>query len=549
MIYLNNQVKIKVISSLEKIYHNDKVPAKALSDFSMLKNEKKSFQIAIESETDFDAELILNSPFNITSVYSVKHIKSDLPMFKGADEYYRYSEDGYYPDLLLPIKRKIKITKGVNVFWVEICSDSQSIGENFIEFLLSENGAIVAETSINIEVINCELEFNDFVYTNWFHTDCLMSHYGFEAFSDEYWRVTENFLKTANEYGMNCVLTPIFTPPLDTEIGKERPTVQLVDISVDNGIYSFNFDKLTQWIEMSERCGIKYFEMAHFFTQWGARHAPKIMATVDGKYKKIFGWETKATSKEYKKFLTNFSIEFKKYIEERNLKDRVLIHVSDEPNFSMLLSYSQASKLIHKLYKGYKIVDALSDVWFYKLGIVSNPIPSNDHIHNFIGKCNDLWTYYCSAQNKKCVSNRFFCNDSIRTRVIGYQMFKFDIKGFLHWGYNFYYTQLSKELIDPYKVSDAGGKFPSGDSYTVYPAKDGTAYHSIRLKVFFDALQDMAALNTLEKLTNKEECLKIIEENQKHSITFSDYPHNDEWLLDTRENVNKKIKEIIANGD
>ena len=211
----------------------------------------------------------------------------------------------------------------------------------------------------------------------------------------------------------------------------------------------------------------------------------------------------------------------------------------------MIYSYSKASKLIHKLYKGYKIVDALSDVWFYKLGIVSTPIPSNDHINNFIGKTDELWTYYCSAQNKKNVSNRFFCNDSLRTRVIGYQMFKFDVKGFLHWGYNFYYTQLSKSLIDPYKVSDAGGKFPSGDSYTVYPSKDGTALHSIRLKVFFDALQDMAALNSLEKLTNKDYCIKILEKTSDKELTFSNYPHSDDWMLNTREKINYAIKESI----
>ena len=544
-----NSVKIKIISSLEKIYHGDKVPTNTLSYFSMLKNEKKSFQIAIESEHELEAEFILSSPFDNTKIYSVEHIKSDFPMNKtGTDDYYRFSEDSYYPDLLLPVEKNVKINKGITVFWVEVTSSSKNIGENTFDITLVKNNTVVADTSLKIEIIDCELDFNDFVYTNWFHSDCLMSYYGFDAFSDEYWRVTENFLKTANEYGMNCVLTPIFTPPLDTEIGQERPTVQLVDVSFINGVYSFNFDKLTKWIEMAKRCGITHFEMAHFFTQWGARHAPKIMATVDGEYKKIFGWETKAASKEYKKFLTDFSVEFKKYLEENNLKDNVLIHVSDEPNFSMLFSYAKASKLTHKLYKDYKVVDALSDVWFYKLGIVSNPIPSNDHIHNFFGKGKDLWTYYCSAQNKKYVSNRFFCNDSIRTRVIGYQMYKFGIKGFLHWGYNFYYTQLSKAVIDPYKVSDAGGKFPSGDSYVVYPAQDGTAYHSIRLKVFFDALQDMAALNTLEKLTNKQECLKIIEENGKHSITFTDYPHDDEWLLGTREIVNAKIKEIIT-GD
>lgn len=543
---MSNSVNIKIISSLEKVYHDDKVPKNTLSYFSMLKNEKKSFQIAIESKTEIDAELVIKSSFNDVRVYCVEHIKSDFPMNnEGADDYFRFSNDGYYPDLLLPVNEKILINRGITVFWVEINADDNTIGNNIIEIHIKNENKVIASASVNVEVIDCELDFIDFIYTNWFHTDCLMSHYNFDAFSDEYWRVVENFLKTANEYGMNCVLTPIFTPPLDTEIGKERPTVQLVDVSVNNGIYSFNFDKLTKWIDMAERCGVKNFEMAHFFTQWGARHAPKIMATVNGEYKKIFGWETKACSKEYKKFLTCFSIEFKKYLEEKNLKDRVLIHVSDEPNFSMLVPYAKASKLIHKLYKGYKVVDALSDVWFYKLGIVSNPIPSNDHIHNFIGKGKDLWTYYCSAQNKKFVSNRFFCNESIRTRVIGYQMYKYDIKGFLHWGYNFYYTQLSKAVIDPYKVSDAGGKFPSGDSYVVYPAEDGTAYHSIRLKVFFDALQDMAALNSLEKLTNKQECLNIIEENGKYSITFSNYPHSDDWLLNSREKINQKIKENL----
>ncbi len=543
---MNNNVTITAFTSLEKIYHNDKVPSNILSSFSMLKNEKKSFQIAVESNIDFNAKLVINSNFNNIHIYSVEHIKSNYPMNKSnADDYYRYSEDGYYPDLLLPIQQDIEIKKGINIFWVELCSNSECIGNNLVELKLSTNDEIVVETSISVEVIDYELDFNGFVYTNWFHTDCLMSYYNFEAFSNEYWRVTENFLKTAAEYGMNCVLTPIFTPPLDTEYGKERPTVQLVGVYLNNGIYSFNFEKLTQWIEMSKRCGITHFEMAHLFTQWGARHAPKIMATVDGEYKKIFGWETMASSKEYKKFLTDFSIQFKKYIEENNLKDNVLIHVSDEPNFSMLKSYAKASKLIHKLFKGYKIVDALSDVWFYKLGIVSNPIPSSDHIDKFLKHSKNLWTYYCSAQTKKYVSNRFFCNESLRTRVIGYQLFKYDIKGFLHWGYNFYYTQQSKALIDPYTVSDAGGKFPSGDSYVVYPAKNGTTYHSIRLKVFFDALQDMAALNALQKLTNKQECLNILEDNRRHPITFSNYPHSNEWLLKTREEINKRIKENI----
>ena len=533
--------KIKILSSLEKIYDSDKIPEREYKGFSMLKNEKKSFQLAIESDAECEAEIICNGTIEGLRMYTVEHIKSDLPMAKkGSDSYYRFSESGYYPDLLMPCDGKLNLKKGVTVLWFEVDGTLNEVGKQKIDLTIDDKNA-----EIDIEIIDAELDFNDFVYTCWFHTDCLMSYYGFDVFSDEYWRVTENFLKTAAEYGMNCVLTPIFTPPLDTQKGKERPTVQLVDIYLNKGKYSFNFDKLTKWIEMAERCGIEYFELAHFYTQWGARRAPKIMATVNGEYKKIFGWETRANSKKYKSFLEALSVELRKYLEGRNLKDKVLIHVSDEPSKSGLRAYRKASSHIHKLYEGYKIVDALSDFSFYEKKIVSNPIPANDHIDNFIGKVENLWVYYCSAQNKHNVANRFFCNDSIRTRIIGYQMFKYDIKGFLQWGYNFYYKRLSKGLINPFEVSDAGKQFPSGDSYIVYPAEDGTAYHSLRLKVFYDALQDMAALRTLEKLADKKTCLDIIEENGRHNLTFRDYPHSDEWLLGTREAVNAAIKAKI----
>jgi len=538
---LNSITNIKLISSLEKIYDSDRIPSKELKNFSMLKNEKKSFQIAVEADSDKEAELKIESNFSDVLAYSVENVKSDFPMSeKDTDDYFRFSKSGYYPDLLLPVGEKINLKKGINVFWFEVDGRNACVGANRIDVTI--DGVSVG---VDIEIIDAELDFSDFAYTCWFHTDCLMSYYNFEAFSDEYWRVTENFLKTACEYGMNCVLTPVFTPPLDTEVGKERPTVQLVDVTVTNGKYSFKFDKLTRWIEMAERCGIKCFEMAHFYTQWGARHAPKIMATVDGEYKRIFGWDTKANGREYKEFLTAFATEIKKYFESRNIQDRVFIHVSDEPNLWVLPKYSKASGHIHKIFKGYKIIDALSDYLYYKLKIVSNPIPANDHVDKFIGNVKDLWVYYCSGQRNHCVSNRFFCNESLRTRVIGYQLFKFDIKGFLQWGYNFYYTQLSKALIDPYKVTDAGGKFPSGDSFIVYPAPDGTPYHSLRLKVFYDGLQDMAALRTLEKLSDKKTCADIIEENGKHSLTFREYPHDNDWLLDTREKVNETIKGLL----
>ncbi len=40
---------------------------------------------------------------------------------------------------------------------------------------------------------------------------------------------------------------------------------------------------------------------------------------------------------------------------------------------------------------------------------------------------------------------QIFSIPSQRNRVLGYQLYKYNVKGFLHWGYNFWNTQYSKK--------------------------------------------------------------------------------------------------------
>ena len=120
-------------------------------------------------------------------------------------------------------------------------------------------------------------------------------------------------------------------------------------------------------------------------------------------------------------------------------------------------------------------------------------------------------------------------------------MIKYDITGFLHWGYNHYYTRLSKELIDAYAKNDLEN-FPSGDSYIVYPGENGPLY-SVRSQNFYDALQDMRALWTLAEYIGKEEAVKLIEEEAREERSFSNYPRKEEFILSLRKKVNALIKE------
>ena len=124
-------------------------------------------------------------------------------------------------------------------------------------------------------------------------------------------------------------------------------------------------------------------------------------------------------------------------------------------------------------------------------------------------------------------------------------LYKYDAKGFLQWGHNFWYSQYSRKPINPFEVTDAGGSFPAGDSYMVYPGKDGKPLNSLRHLVFFDGFQDLRALRLLEGLTSREYVLNLIEEGLDIPLSFKTYPHEQEWLLGLRERINNEIAKNI----
>jgi len=155
-----------------------------------------------------------------------------------------------------------------------------------------------------------------------------------------------------------------------------------------------------------------------------------------------------------------------------------------------------------------------------------------------------LWAYYCCSQGYR-VSNRFLAMPSARNRIIGLQLYKFGIEGFLQWGYNFYYSQLSRELINPFFTTDAKNAFPAGDPFSVYPG-EGKPIESIRLKVFKEALQDMRALQLLENYMPKENIVALLEKEAGMTLQFDQYPKGNNYLLRMRETVNKLIQQYAV---
>lgn len=539
----SSKFDIKVLSSLLKVFP-DEEPLEECSQASALKGEYFSFQIAYKSK-----ELMRNITMSIesdlknnVSVYSVGFAPSELTCYPDHDEFLIRTSPGLYPDPLYPVQGYIAaLPEQWRAVWLTIrVPDDSTPGSHRIKVSFYEGSEkFLNSGTLNLDIIDAVLPEQKLLHTEWFYTDCLATWYNVEAFSEEHFRIIEKYIECYADYGMNMILTPLFTPPVETEVGMERLTVQLVKVIKKGDTYSFDFALLERWIKLCKVKGIKYFELCHLFTQWGAAHAPKIMAEVDGEIKQIFGWETEAADEEYGNFLSQFLPELKSFISSRGLDSFVYYHISDEPNLSNIENYTKARERISS---DVNIMDALSDYEFYKKGLVNCPVSSTEHIGTFIeNKVENLWAYYCCCEYRK-LSNRFFNMPSARTRIIGMQLYKYGICGFLHWGFNHWYSQRSIYKLDPFKITDAGLAFPSGDAFLVYPGSDGPI-GSIRLELMRESMQDVRALELLESLAGKNCVMEILERTGR--LTFTEYERSNDWLIKTREMINNAIREKI----
>ena len=546
-------LQLKNLSSLEKIFPKIE-PKQAPFESSFFKNENHSFQIAYSSTLlkditeDFKLQLT-DIPKGISvKIYHVKLIPSEYSAHAKIDEYYLPNyEPGLFPDLLEPlIDDTIIVHQDYwKSLWIELIpsSDVQE-GEHKIKVSFYQEDTLCQSITHDFTVINAELPKQELYHTNWFHSDCICMYYNVEPFTDRFWTILKNYFRVAVDHGQNMIYTPVVTPPLDTKVGGDRLTIQLVDITFKNNKYSFDFTNFRKWIKIALEEGFEYIEISHFFTQHGAKCAPKVMIHTEKGLEHKFGWHTSATSQEYQEFIEIFVKSIVEELKVLNLSDKCIFHVSDEPLLEHLESYIYAKKLIKPHIGDIPLVDALSDFDFYQKGVLQYPVPSTNNVEKFLeAKVNPLWVYYCTGQSLE-VSNRFFSMPSARNRIIAYQLYKYDVAGFLHWGYNFWNDRYSTKILDPFRQTDAIGWFPSGDAYLVYPGKDGHPLTSIRIKVFQQALYDLRAMKMLESLSSKEEVLQLID--PQNTMTFSKYPHGSEYILDSRKKINEAINNLVA---
>ena len=519
-------LKTRIVSSMEKCFLDTPVEAfEAIAEERIFQNQKYSFQVLLaggkEERIPVLPKIEAGELTPYITVREVVPVPVDFPAAADHDDGYLRDTPGLYPDLLRPLHYDghLRLFLGqTRALWIDIAPEGALTGRFPITVKLFCDGALnygigglLAEETFTVEIMPVSLPPQELIFTQWFYADCLADFYQVPVFSPRHWEICENFMRTAVSGGRNMMLTPVFGYLLDTFPGRHRTHVQLVDVFSEDGRYRFGYRNLDKWLDLCKKCGVEYYEISHLFTQWGASFAPMVEITENGEKKRCFGWETDGASPEYAAFLRAFLPDFLQHMRARGEDRKCWFHLSDEPPQEHLEHYKKAKAIVADLLEGYPILDALSNYDFYAQGLVNRPVPVLQHLQPFLeNHVPDLWTYYCGG-NPAGYSNAFLAMPSARTRFIGTQFYQYDIKGFLHWGYNFYHNQWSFDAVDPFFNSGGEGFAPAGDCYWVYPEKDGTPLESLRFCAFYQGLEDLRAMRLCEKYYGRQRVKEEIE--------------------------------------
>lgn len=557
-------LKAKIVSSLEKCFI-DQTPDdfREIKRLSIYKNVLASVQILVYDDAEYSGSdwpcrwlsVKVTEPFvNSIRLRSVESVPNYMPAYETPkklaelDPQFLRVTPGLYPDVLAEGTHSNKfplINQQLHPIWLDFTPNEEiAAGEYDTCVRVECDGKELISIPFKIRVLPFSLPNQQTRVTNWFYADCLADYYEVEPFCDKHFEICENFIKTAVDNGINMIMMPVLTPPLDTAVGGERTTTQLVKVTVNNGEYSFDFTNVYRWLDICKRAGVKYIEVNHLFTQWGAYHAPKVMATVDGEYKQIFGWQTDASGKEYVAFLRKLLKELTEVLANNWSKEKVYFHLSDEPTDEHLEQYKQNKKNLADILAGFKIIDALSHIQFYKDGLCEIPIPCSNVVHDFLNEdIKERWVYYCCFPTHK-YSNRFLATSLPRLVSIGMQMYKFKIEGFLQWGYNFYNNRFSDDFVNPYLNMTAGYWGIGGDAAIVYPGRHGKATESIRLLAFKSAMDDIRLMKLCESYYSHERVVSEIE-SITGTIDFDHCTEDSATIIKMRERLNELILNAI----
>ncbi len=365
--------------------------------------------------------------------------------------------------------------------------------------------------------------------TNWFSVERIASAHGVELWSEEFWMVFERWIALMAEHRQN-----VFWVPLDT-----------IRIFAEGDGYKFDFSLFDRYVELLFKYGADRIEITHVshFKRWGGRE-------VVFREFKVIGPDGRVRSEDGSRVLPHLLPALERHLEEKGWLERAMIHVADEPTEDGLESWIKASEFVHRYAPRIKRIDAVETVGFN--GSLEVWVPTLHHFNDWMDEYlkamregHEIWFYTCCNPTGR-YPNRFLDYPLLKTRILHWINYAYGLKGYLHWGFNWWRE-------DPF--GEPNPKLPPGDTHIAYPGKEGPL-SSLRLEAMRDGLEDYEYLKLLEEEIVKVKARlggKALEEPfERRALeicrravpSITDYVRDPSSLMKIREDIVKEILQV-----
>jgi hypothetical protein len=228
-------------------------------------------------------------------------------------------------------------------------------------------------------------------------------------------------------------------------------------------------------------------------------------------------------------FLPQFLPAFVEHLRTKGWLAKTVFHICDEPSDHNIMAWRSASDFAHRFAPELRRIDALETP--HCLGALEIWVPKLDHLatwHDAYEEAqrrgNELWFYTVGIYQGGSLLNKTVDVPLIETRLMHWLNYRYDLRGYLHWGFNAW-------TDDPIK---APGEH-RGDGWHVYPTREGLL-NSLRWEQMRNGLQDYECLWLLEDKISQlkaglpKRAAALIEPRQRSleicSHVLTDYYHH-----------------------
>lgn len=394
----------------------------------------------------------------------------------------------YVYDALEPIGGDgVKAKATTEALYVSFFADASTEAGRYDYTLHVSSGADGADIPVTVVIGNAVVPEESLYVTNWFSVSNMARDHGLTMWTDAHKAMIERY-----GYLMRRAHQNVFWLTWDV-VGKSG--------SFEEG-YTFDFTNAEWLIERYLDMGFTLIEGSPLYGRDGWDGTTFFINAPDGRFE--------ALSEKGYAYAAAFLTAWRGFLEAHDWYELLVQHVGDEPHNKCAAEYRILSGIIRKFLPAVPIIDAVET--FELRGAVDIWVPKNDYytrnrdaLEALRAKGDTIWYYTCCIPGGK-YCNRLLDMPLLRSRMLHWGNFKYDIGGFLHWGLNHWQKDQNPfEVTCPH--NGPTNYLPAGDTNIVYPLGD-KVISSMRLEQMKCGAEDYELLKAMNRDAADKICAK-----------------------------------------